>query len=832
MYDRKENITPVNIEEEMKDSYMAYAMSVIVGRALPDVRDGLKPVHRRILYAMKQLGFDHTKPYRKCARITGEVLGKFHPHGDTAVYDSLVRMVQKFSLRYPLVDGQGNFGSVDGDAAAAMRYTEARLAKISQEILLDLDKDTVNFVPNFDGSLQEPEVLPSVLPNLILNGSSGIAVGMATNIPPHNLTEVTDAIIALIENPEITIKDLMHYIKGPDFPTGGLINGLSGIKEAYNTGRGIIRISARAYVETGKKGNKDAIIVTEIPYQVNKSSLISQIVELAQKGKIDGITDLRDESDKEGMRIVIELKRGQNAQVTLNQLYKYSQMQTSFGIIMLALVANRPKILNLKQVLNEYIFHRREVVIRRTKYLLNKAEERAHILEGLKIAISNLDEIIKIIKKADSVQDAQIKLIKRFKLSEIQAQAILQMQLQKLTGLEREKIENEYLDLIKKIQEYTAILESEKKIMAIIKEEILKVKETYGDGRRTDILEATEDFEIEDLIADEDVVLTVTHSGYVKRLPVGSYKRQHRGGVGITGMETKETDYVEHLFIASTHDYMLLFTDMGKVYWIKVHEIPQAGRTAKGKAIVNMVQLSEGENITSLIPIREFKEDNFLVMCTREGKVKKTKLSAFAKPRKDGIIAITLSKTDKHISTVLTEGTDELFLATKKGKSIRFSEKQVRNMGRSAQGVKGMGLGKKDEVIIMEKVNPDGQVLTVTSKGFGKKTDFKKYTLQNRAGKGLININLSSKTGEVVSVISVEENDEILIITKEGMVIRCAVSDVRATSRNTQGVTLVKLKTNDQIGSVSKVVTRSKASDFSEDQEDQENTEENKQQED
>ncbi len=810
MYDRGENVVSVSLEEEMKESYMTYAMSVIVGRALPDVRDGLKPVHRRILYAMKELGLTHNKPYKKSARITGEVLGKFHPHGDTAVYDSLVRMVQDFSMRYPLIDGQGNFGSIDGDSAAAMRYTEARLAAISQELLLDLDKDTVNFVPNFDESLQEPDVLPSVLPNLLLNGSSGIAVGMATNIPPHNLGEVADAIVTLVDNPDVKINQLMEIVRGPDFPTGGIVNGVSGIKEAYKTGRGIIKVNARAYIETGKKGNKDNIIITEIPYQVNKSTLISQIADQVQKNKVEGVTGLRDESDRAGMRIVAEMKRGQNPQVTLNQLYKYTQMRISYGIIMLALVENRPRVLNIKQMLQEYIKHRKEVVIRRTTYLLDKAEQRAHILEGLKTALENLDEIIQLIKKSESVSDAEKKLMKKFKLTKIQSQAILQMQLQKLTGLEREKLEEEYLVLIKSIQEYKGILGSEKKVMSIIKDEIIKVKEQYIDSRRTEILLEEEEFEVEDLIADEDVVVTVTNSGYIKRLPVSSYKRQNRGGVGVAGMNTKDTDYVEHLFIASTHDYILSFTDKGKVYWVKVHEIPQAGRTAKGKAFVNMVELEEGENITSLIPIREFKKDMYLVMATQKGKVKKTELSAFANPRKGGIIAITLSKSDKSISTRVTDGESEVFLATRQGKSIRFPEKQVRDMGRAAQGVKGISLTKDDEVIMMERVSPGQQILTVTTKGFGKRTEVEKYSSQNRAGKGLININLAKRTGEVVSVITIEEKDEILVITKEGMVVRCAVSDIRSTGRNTQGVKVVRLKERDEVGSVSKVVTRVK----------------------
>ncbi len=803
MYNRGEKIIPVYIEDEMKDSYISYAMSVIVGRALPDIRDGLKPVHRRILYAMKELGLDHKKPYKKCARITGEVLGKFHPHGDMAVYDALVRMSQDFSLRYSLIDGQGNFGSVDGDAPAAMRYTEARLAYISEEMLNDLDKDTVDFSPNFDGSLKEPVVLPASLPNLIINGSSGIAVGMATNIPPHNLGEVVDAICLVIDRNDIDIKELLKVVKGPDFPTGGIICGAEGIKEAYTKGRGILKLNARAYIET-QKGGRDNIVITEIPYQVNKSNLIEQIAQLVQAKKIEGIGDLRDESDREGMRIVIELKRDVNAQIILNKLYKHTQMSTSFGIILLALVDNRPRILNLKQILSLYVEHRKNIIRRRTKFLLEKCENRAHILEGLKIALSNLDKVISIIKKSKSVSIAKEALIENFKLTNIQSQAILEMQLQRLTGLEREKIDVEYLGLIKNINIYKGILLSEKKILEIISEELKNIKEKFSDDRRTEILPEEEEFEIEDLIAEENVVITVSHSGYIKRLPVSSYRRQQRGGVGVTGVVMREQDFVEHIFIASTYDYILFFTDSGKVYWLKVHKIPQAGRTAKGSAIINLIGISKGEAITSFIPIRNFDE-RFMVMATKQGKIKKTSLTSFSNPRKGGIAAIGLSKNDKLIGCCLTEGEREIMLATRNGKIIRFNEGQIRMTGRSAAGVKGITLSKNDEVISMVKTTSTDSILSITTKGYGKRTKISKYRVQSRAGRGIISMKLTKKNGEICALNPVTEKDEILIITQEGMIVRCSAGDIRLCGRNTEGVKVVKLKEKDKIVGVAKV---------------------------
>ena len=805
MYTRNEKVVPVYIEEEMKNSYMSYAMSVIVGRALPDVRDGLKPVHRRILYAMNELSLDHSKSYKKSARIVGEVLGKFHPHGDVAVYDTLVRMVQDFSLRYPLIDGQGNFGSVDGDAAAAMRYTEARMASITNEILKDIDKETVNFVPNFDGSLQEPTVMPAALPNLLINGSSGIAVGMATNIPPHNLSEVIDGIVMLIDNPEASIKDLMHLVKGPDFPTGAVICGREGIKNAYNNGRGIVKIRARASIEEQKSG-KEAIIITEIPYQVNKANLIEAIADLVQERKIEGITDIRDESDKDGMRVVIELKRDAMTQVILNQLYKRTQMEETFGVIMLALVNGRPVVLNLKQALEEYIKHRKVIVTRRTVFELNRAKRRAHILEGLKIAVGHIDEIVKLIKKSKNTDEAKAGLIKKFGLSELQAQAILEMQLQRLTGLEREKLDKEYLELIKKIELYESILKSEKKIYTIIKEEALAIKEKYADPRRTDIVAEAEDLEIEDLIAEEDMVITISHTGYIKRLPVSSYRKQKRGGRGVTGAELKEEDFIEHLFIASTHEYILFFTNKGKVFWVKVHEIPQASRTSKGKALVNLVQLSSGEKISAFVPVKEFSPGKFLVMATRQGLIKKTELVAFANPRKGGIIACTLEADDELIGVALTDGQQEILLGTQQGKAIRFSEKQVRGMGRAAKGVKGITLNKKDVVIDMEICKKDATLLTVTSLGFSKRTYFNQYRSQSRGGKGIINIKVTKKNGEVVGLETVSDRDGLMLITAGGIIVRCPVKDIRTTGRSTQGVHIIKLDAKDKVSGVAPVV--------------------------
>ncbi len=1153
MYDRNTKIIPVDIEDEMKDSYISYAMSVIVGRALPDVRDGLKPVHRRILYAMKELNLEHTKPYKKCARIAGETLGKFHPHGDVAVYDALVRMVQNFSLRYPLIDGQGNFGcftkdtkvmltdgrsisfeeltkeasqgkrnytyafnpeaqqiqiaeiknprktrknteiikiildnaqeikctpnhlfmlrdgtyrkardlkpedslmplyaqlydgkddinlkgyeaiyqpvqeewefihhladewnlenkvykkntgrirhhkdfnklnnnpdniqripwnqhwqfhkeiaslkhkndmeyvrkltegrrrflsdpknlraiaqrlaarnrknwqnpvyrrkmseiirrawqrseyreritaasskiigfvgnllkteekvtpelyeqmktrgfpgvktalkyfsnfeeivnqaeprynhkvvaieflneredvydltiepwhnfalaagifvhnSVDGDTPAAMRYTEARLAPIADEMLADIEKETVDFTPNFDESLLEPTVLPAVLPNLLVNGSSGIAVGMATNIPPHNLSEVVDGIVRVIDEPEVDIDSLLRIIKGPDFPTGGLICGVGGLKEAYRSGRGLIKLHARAAIEEGKSG-KETVIITEIPYQVNKANLIEQIARLVEEKKVEGIADLRDESDKEGMRIVVELRRDTPARVILNQLYKHTQMETSFGIIMLALVDNRPRVLNLKEMLEEYIKHRKNIVIRRTTFELNKARKRAHILEGLKIALANLDKIIKAIRQSKSVADAKKSLMEDFKLTAEQAQAILEMQLQRLTALEREKIDQEYLELIKNIELYESILKSEKKVLNIIKEEALALKKKYGDERLTEIVAEVEELEIEDLIAEEDVVITISHGGYIKRLPVSSYRRQRRGGRGVTGAEVKEEDFIEHLFIASTHDYILFFTNVGKVHWVKVYDIPQAGKVAKGKAIINLLELEPNEKISAFVPVREFKSDYYLIMATNNGAIKKTSLEAFSHPRKGGIIGITLDKGDELIGVALTDGKQEIFLATQEGKAIRFSEDNVRDMGRAARGVRGIRLGKKDKVIAMEIVKKDATLLTVTALGFGKRTPVEEYRLQSRGGKGIINIKVTKKNGEVIGLKTVSDKDELMIISEAGMIVRCAIKDIRETGRAAQGVRVIRLDAKDKVSCVASLV--------------------------
>jgi DNA gyrase subunit A len=805
MYTRNEKIIPVYIEEEVKDAYLNYAMSVIVGRALPDVRDGLKPVHRRILFAMQELNLEHSKPYKKCARIVGEVLGKYHPHGDVAVYDTLVRMAQDFSLRYPLVDGQGNFGSVDGDAAAAMRYTEARLAAVSDDMLGDIDKDTVNFGPNFDASLKEPLLLPAALPNLLVNGSSGIAVGMATNIPPHNLNEVADAIVYLLDNPGAEVKDLMRFIKGPDFPTGGLICGKGGIKEAYSTGRGKLTVRARATVEHQKNG-KDLIVVTEIPYQVNKASLIESIAALVDEKKIEGISDIRDESDKDGMRIVVELKRDTESQIILNQLFKHTQLETTFGIILLALIDNRPKVLNLSQILAAYIDHRKVIIRRRTQFELDKALKRAHILEGLKIALKYIDRIIKTIKTSKNTEHAKERLVKEFELSEIQAQAILEMQLQRLTALERDKIDAEYAELLKKIELCRAILASDKKVEAIIKEELENLKKRYGDERRTDIVGEAEEIEVEDLIAEEDVVVTISHGGYMKRLPVSSYRKQKRGGRGATGAEVKEEDFIEHLFVASTKDYLLIFTDKGQVHWLKVYEIPQASRQSKGKAIVNLVQMEAAAKVSSTIPVKEFSADKYLVMATRQGKIKKTKLDAYGNPRKAGIIGISLDKGDELIGVELTDGKQELLIGTRQGKAIRFPETMVRDMGRQAGGVRGVSLAKKDEVIDMIVPGKGADILTVTSLGFAKRTTIDEYRLTSRGGKGVINIKVTDKNGEAINLKSVTDKDELMVITQNGVFLRCAVKDIRETGRSAQGVRLIKLQDKDHVACVAPVI--------------------------
>ncbi len=806
MYTRNEKIIPIHIEEEMKDSYITYAMSVIVGRALPDVRDGLKPVHRRILYTMKELNLEHTKPYKKCARIVGEALGKYHPHGDMAVYDALARMVQDFSLRYPLVDGQGNFGSIDGDAVAAMRYTEARLASVTDHMLADLEKKTVDFTPNFDESLKEPLVLPAALPNLLLNGSSGIAVGMATNIPPHNLNEVVDGIIAFIDNPDIELKELMKHIKGPDFPTGGLVCGKEGIVQAYKTGRGRIVLHAKASTEE-LKGGKQLIVITEIPYQVNKTNLIESIASLVQAKKVEGISDIRDESDKDGMRIVLELKRDANAQVLLNQLYKHTQMQTTFGIIMLALVKNRPEVLSLKQIITHYVSHRKEVIVRRTQFELDKAEARAHILEGLKIALKNLDKIIAIIKKSKDPASAKEMLMKRFGLSDRQAQAILEMQLQRLTGLERDKIEKEYLELLKKIEYLKGILESEKKVLGIIKEELRAIKEKFGDERRTALLGKFQEIEMEDLIAQEDMVITISHSGYIKRFPVSSYRKQKRGGRGITGAGAREGDFIEDIFIASTHDKMLFFTNKGKAHLLKVFDIPQVGRQSKGKAIVNMLSLSQGEELAASIAIKEFEEGVNLIMATAQGKIKKTALAEFANVRKGGINAITITPGDALISVQFCVKGDEIFIASKEGKAIRFPESEIREMGRSAAGVRGINLGKKDGVVGMEIVkDKKSTLLTVTRNGFGKRTEAAEYRIQSRGGKGIINIKVTGKNGPVVGLRMVGDQDEIMLITQKGMIVRCATKDIRATGRAAQGVRIMKLEAKDSVAALARVI--------------------------
>lgn len=807
MYTRNEKIIPIHIEEEMKDSYINYAMSVIVGRALPDVRDGLKPVHRRILYAMKDMGIIYNKPYKKSARIVGEVLGKYHPHGDAAVYDALVRLVQDFSMRYPLIDGQGNFGSIDGDPAAAMRYTEARTHQITEWMLKDLEKETVDWRPNFDSSLNEPKVLPSVLPNLLLNGSSGIAVGMATNIPPHNLVELVDAIGHLIDNPDCKVDDLAKIVKGPDFPTGALICGRDNILKAYRTGRGSLTLRAKVHVEQ-KKGGKESIVVTEIPYQVNKTRLITSIADLVKEKKVDGIVDIRDESGRDGMRIVIDLRRGQSTDILMNQLYKHTQMRDTFGVIMLAIVDGQPRVMNLKQMLEEFLRHRKEVIVRRTRYELARAEARAHILEGLKIAISNLDEVIKLIKKSKDPETAKTGLMKKFDLSEAQALAILVMRLQQLTNLETEKIQNEYKELLKLIEKLKGILASGKKVLDLIREESQEIKQKFGDARRTEIAAAAEDIDIEDLIAEEDMVITLSHAGYIKRFPVSAYKKQKRGGKGVAGAETREEDFIEHLYVASTHDYMLIFTSAGKLHWLKVHEIPQAGRRTKGRPIVNLLGLSGDEKINSVVPVREFKEGSFVVMCTEQGKVKKTSLAAFSNPRKGGIISITLGSGDSLEGAVLTEGEDEVVIATAAGKAIRFKEKNIRPMGRSAQGVKGVNLKKKDKVVGMVKVDPAGTLLSVTEKGFGKRTTFDSYRLQSRGGSGIINLKVVDKNGLVVGAKSVREEDEIMLISKQGMVVRVAVSGISKVGRATQGVRVISLKSGDKLTSVASVVAK------------------------
>jgi DNA gyrase subunit A len=792
-----ENI-PVNIEDEMKKSYMDYAMSVIIGRALPDVRDGLKPVHRRILYAMNELNNDWDKPYKKSARIVGDVIGKYHPHGDMAVYDSIVRMAQDFSLRYPLVDGQGNFGSIDGDPPAAMRYTEIRMAKLTGELLADSDKETVDFVPNYDESLVEPTVLPAKFPNLIVNGSSGIAVGMATNIPPHNMVETINALIALIDNPEVSVKELMVHLPGPDFPTAGFIFGKEGIRAAYETGKGVIQIRARAIIERDRKGERESIIITELPYQTNKAKFIERVAELVQEKTIEGISNIRDESDREGMRVVIELKRNEVSEVILNQLYKHTQMQTSFGIILLAIHQNQPKLLPLKEILHLFLQHRQEVVTRRSLFELKKAEARAHILEGLKRAIDQIDAIIAAIRASKTPKEAKDRLIEKFAFSDEQAQAILDMRLQRLTNLEQRKIVEEYEALIKLINRLKAILASQQLLLNVIKEELLTIRDTYGDERRTEIVEATPEIKVEDLIAEEDMVVTITHTGYIKRNPISLYRSQHRGGKGKVGIQMKEEDFVEDLFIASTHDFILFFTDAGKIHWMKVHELPQAGRVTRGKAIVNLLNLNLQEKVTAILSLKDFAKGKFITFLTKRGIIKKTALEAYSNPRAGGIIAIHLDEKDELISTKLTDGKQHLFIGTKLGKAIHFPETQIREMGRTARGIRGIRLSKDDEVVGMEVVAPHTPILTVAEHGYGKRTQASEYRMQNRGGTGIFTVKRTQKTGNVVGIKTITDEDELMLISNKGKIIRLRAADIPVQGRSTQGVRLISLEEEDE----------------------------------
>ena len=806
----EQNKISVNIEDEMRKSYMDYAMSVIVGRALPDVRDGLKPVHRRVLFAMSELGNEWNKPYKKSARVVGDVIGKFHPHGDSAVYDTIVRMAQDFSMRYPLVDGQGNFGSIDGDSAAAMRYTEVRMAKLAAELLADIDKETVAFGPNYDDSLQEPLVLPCKFPNLLVNGSEGIAVGMATKIPPHNLGEVIDALVAIIDNPTLDFDNLLQLVLGPDFPTGGFILGREGIREAYSSGRGIIQMRARALVETQKKSERQAIIVTEIPFQVNKARLIEKIADLVKEKKIEGISDLRDESDREGMRIVIELKRDSIPQVILNQLYKMTQMQASFGIIMLAIVGGQPRVLTLREVLDRFLDHRKEIVTRRCIFELKKAEARAHILEGLKIALENLDEVIQIIKTSANSPEARERLMQRFSFSELQAQAILDMRLHRLTGLERDKIIAEYNEILALIARLKEILASEVEIFRIIREELQEIREKFGDVRRTEIVARTGELSLEDLIVEEDMVVTVSHSGYIKRNAVSLYRAQRRGGKGKTGMRPKEEDFVERLFIASTHSYILIFTDLGKVYWLKVHEIPQGGRASRGKAIVNLLQLAAGEQVMTILPVKEFVDGKYIITATQNGTIKKTELMAYSNPRVGGIIALTIDEGDRLIAARLTDGDMDILLASRGGKSIRFPETDVRPMGRTARGVRGMMLEENEQLIGMETVTDAtaSTLVTVTENGYGKRTALSEYRVQSRGGKGIITIKTSERNGQVVDIKLCDEDSDLMFITDRGKVLRTAVGDLSIIGRNTQGVRLMVLEPGERIVAVAKLAEK------------------------
>ena len=798
-------LNTVNIEDEMRKSYLEYSMSVIVGRALPDIRDGLKPVHRRVLYAMHEMKNYFNRSYKKSARVVGDVIGKYHPHGDAAVYDTIVRLAQDFSMRYPLVDGQGNFGSVDGDPPAAMRYTEVRMTRLAQNFLNDIDKETVDFMPNYDASLEEPLILPTSIPNLLVNGSSGIAVGMATNVPPHNLSEVCEAITLLIDQPEATLDDLMKIVPGPDFPTAGFIFATKGIREAYETGRGVIKIRARAFIEKAGQG-RERIIISEIPYQVNKAKLLEKIAELVKDRKVEGIADIRDESDRDGMRVAIDVRRDGKPLVILNRLYKFTQMEISFGIILLAIVKGRPQILNLKEILEKFVEHRREIIIRRTIYDLRKAEERAHILEGLKKALDFLDEVIEVIRSSADPKEAKSRLMADFTLTDIQAQAILDMRLQRLTGLEREKITSEYQDLIKSIAHYKAILESPAMVLQIIKDEMKEIKERHGDERRTEFLYESGDIDVEDLIAEEDMVVTISHDGYIKRNPISLYRAQRRGGKGLTGVRPKEEDFVELLFVASSHDYFLFFTNKGRVYWKKVHEIPEAGRMSRGKAIVNLLELQRGEKVATTLAVRDFSGDKYAVMATREGLVKKTELSAYSNPRSGGIVAIKINEEDELIGVRVSSGSQDIFLTTRQGKSIRFNESEIREMGRVAAGNIGIRMESGDEVVGMEVLDEGATILTVTENGYGKRTRTEEYRIQGRGGKGILTIKTTQRNGPVVYAYQVTDQDQLMIITEQGKIIRLRAADISVIGRNTQGVKLIDLGEGEKVVAVAKVI--------------------------
>ena len=817
----RDNTLPRDIVDEMRESYLNYSMSVIVSRALPDVRDGLKPVHRRILFGMSELGSGWNRPYKKSARIVGDVLGKYHPHGDSSVYDALVRMAQSFSMRYELVDGQGNFGSIDGDRAAAMRYTESRMTRLSGEMLKDLDKDTVEWEPNFDETLKEPAVLPTTVPTLLVNGSEGIAVGMATKIPPHNLVEIIDGLIALIENENIKTEELMAHIKGPDFPTAGMILGMDGLKQAYETGRGKIKMRARAHIETNKKG-RDSIVVTEVAYQTNKATLVEKIADLVRDKKVTGIRDLRDESDKDGVRVVIDTKRDAVPEVILNQLYKHTQLQDTFGIILLALVDGVPKIMPLKTILGHFVNFRHNVVVRRTEFDLKEAEARAHILEGLKTALDNIDKIIEIIKGSKVPSQAQEGLISGFSLSELQSQAILEMRLQKLTGLEVEKVVEEYKELIQRISHLKGILDSKPQRMDIIKKELLFIKEQYGDERRTEVVPVDSDFSMEDMIAEEEVVLTITHKGYIKRTALNTYRTQRRGGRGVQGAMSKEEDFVEHLFIANTHNHMLFFTDKGKCYWLKVYDIPQGGRAARGRAVVNLIGCEPEERVEAFVSVKDFDDQHYIVMSTQKGKVKKTVLSAYGKPRKGGIYAIDIREGDKLIEARITNGEHDILLGTHEGKSIRFSESNIRASGRKTMGVKGIKLSSKDDYVVgMLVVRREGTILVATEKGYGKRTEVLQYRTQTRGGKGVLTMRCTDKTGKMVKIMEVVDSDDLIVITDSGVLMRQPVGAIRTIGRVTQGVRLVKLDDGTNISSITRVISEETATTEKTDDENQ-----------